>query len=161
METKGLVTRIHLTTAIEAPLEACFDVCLNVDIQLSLDRGMRAVDGVESGPLRLGDTVTWRARHFGVAWRMTSEIIKVDRPHSFTDQMRRGPFADWRHTHTFQSTETGTRMLDDVEYHAPLGPLGRLFDAAILERYLIGLLRSRNRALKGAAKRAVAPSPSS
>ena len=153
------MTHIRLTTEINAPPEVCFDVCLNVDVQLSLDRGMRAVNGVSNGPLRLGDTVTWRARHFGVAWRMTSRIIEVDRPYCFSDRMQRGPFAWWHHVHTFKQTETGTRMVDEVEYRAPLGWLGRVFDAAVLERYLIQLLRTRNRELRKVAERVVAAAP--
>ncbi len=149
---RGRVTHIRLTTEIAARPAVCFDACLNVDVQLSLDRGMRAVDGVAAGPLRLGDTVTWRARHFGVLWHMTSRIIAVDRPHSFVDRMQRGPFADWRHIHTFEPTSMGTQMRDDVEYHTPLGWLGLLFDAAILEMYVTRLLTSRNQRLKRLAE---------
>lgn len=147
------MTHIRLTTEIQAPPEACFDLCLNVDTQLSLDGGMAAVGEVRRGPLHLDDTVTWRARHFGIPWRMTSKIVQVDRPWRFADQMQQGPFAHWRHVHTFERTGVGTHMQDDVEYQPPLGLLGRLFDATILERYLIRLLRSRNRRLKCVVER--------
>src|SRR5579872_3594952 len=150
---RGHVTHIRLETEIEAPVDLCFDLCLNVDVQLSLDLGTRAVGGVTRGRLNPGDTVTWRARHFGVPWRMTSAIIRADRPRCFADEMQSGPFAHWRHVHTFEEGEIGTRMLDDVEYHPPLGPIGRLFDVAILERYLTRLLRSRNQQLKRIAER--------
>jgi ligand-binding SRPBCC domain-containing protein len=109
---------------------------------------MRAVAGVRAGPLRLGDTVTWQGWHFGVPWRMTSEIVEVDRPHCFADQMLRGPFARWHHVHTFQRTANGSRITDDVEYDTPLGVLGRLFDAVVLERYMKRLLTGRNRRFK-------------
>lgn len=142
------MTYILLTTDIDAPVEVCFNLCLNVDVQLSLDRGMRAVAGVTSGPLHLRDTVTWRARHFGVHWRMTSKIIALDRPHSFVDQMQNGPFAGWQHTHTFEGNSLGTRMRDEIQYQPPFGALGRLFDAATLETYLTRLLRWRNGRLK-------------
>jgi len=142
------MTRILLTTDIEAPPEVCFDLCLDVDVQLSLDRGIRAVAGVTRGPLRLGDAVTWRARHFGVLWRMTSMIIEVNRPHSFVDQMQDGPFAAWQHVHTFAASGLGTRMCDEVKYWPPLGFLGRFFDAIILEAYMTRLLGSRNCRLK-------------
>ncbi|MBV9282301.1 MAG: SRPBCC family protein [Chloroflexi bacterium] len=150
------MTRIQLTTEIEAPTAICFDLCLNVDVQLSLDRGMRAVGGVQAGPLHQGDRVAWQARHFGLPWRMTSGIIEVDRPRCFADRMQSGPFADWHHVHTFEETGNGTRMRDDVEYHPPLGPLGRLFDAAVLERYLTRLLKARNGRLKGLVEKTVA-----
>ena len=149
---RGHVTHIRLATDIKAPVDVCFDFCLNVDVQLSLDPGMRAVGGVKVGPLTLGDAVTWRAWHFGIPWHMTSEIITVDRPHCFGDQMQQGPFAHWRHVHTFEEIGIGTRMHDAVDYDAPLGPIGRLFDATLLDRYLTRLLRSRNRRLKRLAE---------
>src|SRR5579872_5494473 len=145
---RGRVTHIGLATDIDAPVDVCFDLCLNVDVQLSLDPGMRTDGGVRGGPLALGDSVTWRARHFGIPWRMTSRIITVDRPRCFADQIQRGPFAHWRHVHTFEDIGSGTRMHDAVDYDAPLGPIGRLFDAALLERYLTRLLNSRNRRFK-------------
>jgi ligand-binding SRPBCC domain-containing protein len=113
---------------------------------------MRAVAGVTGGPLHLGETVTWRARHFGVLWRMTSKIVTIDRPHCFVDHMENGPFAAWQHTHMFEESSLGTRMRDDVQYRPPLGVLGRLFDAVILERYLRRLLRSRNDRLRVVAE---------
>jgi ligand-binding SRPBCC domain-containing protein len=131
---RGHVTHIRLATDIKAPVDVCFDFCLNVDVQLSLDPGMRAVGGVKVGPLTLGDAVTWRAWHFGIPWHMTSEIITVDRPHCFGDQMQQGPFAHWRHVHTFEEIGIGTRMHDAVDYDAPLGPIGRLFECPASRR---------------------------
>jgi ligand-binding SRPBCC domain-containing protein len=140
--------RIDLTTSIAAPPERCFDMALNVDVQLSLDSGMRAVAGKRGGPLRLGDTVTWRAAHFGVPWHMTSEIILVERPQRFEDEMQRGPFAYWHHVHRFEPDPEGTLMSDTVHYQTPLGFIGWIFDGLVLHRYLVQLLEGRNRRLK-------------
>jgi|SRR5947209_6246024 len=147
--------RILLTTDIEAPPEVCFDLCLDVDVQLSLDHGMRAVAGVTRGPLHLGDALTWQARHFGVIWRMTSTIVEINRPHCFVDQMQDGPFAAWHHVHTFDEIDQGTRMRDEVTYRAPLGLFGDLFDAVILGAYLTRLLGSRDRRLKDVIEKSV------
>jgi ligand-binding SRPBCC domain-containing protein len=139
---------IELTTYVGAPQDLCFDQVLNVDIQVQLDTHTRVVDGITSGPLRCGDWVTWRAVHFGLPWRMTSEIVEVDRPLCFIDAMRHGPFARWRHTHRFEPLGGGTLIHDHVSYQAPLGLVGRLFDEAVLQRYLTGLLASRNQRFK-------------
>lgn len=147
---------LRLITDIAAPLETCFDLVLNVDVQRSLGQCMEAVAGVQTGPLRLGDTVTWRARHFWIYWRMTSKIIEVDRPRLFCDAMQRGPFAAWHHCHEFGATPAGTRMVDEVHFTAPFGPLGRLAEHLVLGPYLRRLLEARNRELKLLAERQAA-----
>ncbi|MGH2688228.1 MAG: SRPBCC family protein [Actinomycetota bacterium] len=84
--------------------------------------------------------MTWRARHFGVRWRMTSAVTAFAYPAKFVDEQVRGPFARWRHEHRFEDLGGATRVTDVVDYEVPLGPLGRLFDALVLNRYLTGLL---------------------
>jgi ligand-binding SRPBCC domain-containing protein len=110
--------------------------------------GERAVAGVTSGLIGPGQEVTWRARHFGVWWRMTSRIVDYERPCRFVDQMRRGPFAAWRHEHRFERHFAGTRMVDVAEYRLPLGPLGGLVDLLLVRRYLRRLLETRNHYVK-------------
>ena len=39
-----------------------------------------------SGIIGLGETVTWRSRHLGVTWTMTTLISEMDRPHRFVDR---------------------------------------------------------------------------
>ena len=58
---------IHLETSIDAPPEIVFDAArdVTVHIESARDTGERAVAGVTHGPMDLGDTVTWEARHFG------------------------------------------------------------------------------------------------
>ncbi len=143
---------IQLTTHLPASQETCFDLVLNVDVQVQLDSTTRVVGGVTSGPLHLGDCVTWRAVHFGLPWRMTSKIVEVERPRCFVDAMQHGPFASWRHVHQFELLPTGTLIHDSVDYVAPLGILGKLFDAVVLQRYLTGLLASRNQRLRQLAE---------
>ncbi len=149
---------IQLTTYVPASPETCFDLVSNVDVQVQLDSTTRVVGGVTSGLLHLGDYVTWRAVHFGLPWRMTSKIVEVERPRRFVDAMQHGPFASWRHVHRFEPLPTGTLIHDSVTYVAPLGILGRLFDAVVLRRYLTGLLASRNQRLRQIVE-GRAPSP--
>jgi len=88
------VRLIRLETLIAAPVAACFDLSLSVDAHTvsMAASGERAVAGVTSGVMKLGDTVTWRARHFGIAFRMTSAITYYERPIRFVDEQQRGPF---------------------------------------------------------------------
>jgi ligand-binding SRPBCC domain-containing protein len=153
------VGSFRVETHIAAPAVACFELSLSVDAHVASmsASGERAVAGVTTGVMRLGDTVTWRATHFGIPFRMTSAITEFDRPSWFVDEQVAGPFARWRHEHSFAATTAGTLMTDVVDFAAPLGPLGRLVERAVLDRYLRGLILERNRHLKGALETAEGP----
>jgi ligand-binding SRPBCC domain-containing protein len=142
--------RLRLDTYIAAPPEVCFDLSRDVDRHVAWagSSGERAVAGVTSGRMALGDEVTWEARHFGVSWRMTSRIVAYDRSRSFVDEMQRGPFRRWRHMHRFEPAGQGTLMVDEVEFASPLPLLGRLADLLVLGRYMRRLLQDRNAQLK-------------
>ena len=148
---------IRLETWIAAPPERCFDLARSVGLHLgSMARtGEWAVDGVTGGPMGLGDSVTWEARHLGRRWRLTSQITEFERPHRFVDEQVRGPFAGFRHVHTFAACDGGTLMTDEFAWTAPLGPLGRAANRLVLKRYMRRLLEERNRYLKRVAERAI------
>lgn len=144
--------RIELTTEIPATPEQCFELSLSVDVhQASMsDSGERAVAGVTSGVMRLGDSVTWKARHFGVPITMTSVISEYDAPIRFVDEQQSGPFRRWWHEHRFESIRNGTLMTDVVEFEAPAGLVGRLLNVLVLTRYMTTLLERRNAWLRDA-----------
>ena len=135
-----------LTTRIAAPPAACFARSLSVDAHTSsmAHSGEQAVGGVTSGVLGPGETVTWRARHFGVRFTMTSAITTYEAPHRFVDEQVRGPFRSWWHEHRFEAVEDGTLMTDTVAFTSPVGPVGRLVDRWVLGRYMATLLQRRN-----------------
>jgi hypothetical protein len=58
---------IELATSIAAPTERVFDLARSIDLhtERTAGTGERAVAGVTSGLIGLGEEVTWRARHFG------------------------------------------------------------------------------------------------
>jgi ligand-binding SRPBCC domain-containing protein/ketosteroid isomerase-like protein len=116
----------------------------------------RAIAGVTRGRMGLQDDVTWRAWHFGLRWTMTNRITAFDRPRRFVDEQVRGPFASFRHEHRFDAEPGGTLMVDRVEFSAPLGWAGWLFERVVLGRYLAALLRRRNAFIRGRASDAVA-----
>jgi ligand-binding SRPBCC domain-containing protein len=142
---------IRLDTVIAAPIGDCFDLSLSVDAHttsMSASRE-RAIRGATRGIMRLGDTVTWRARHFGIPFRMTSAITEYEYPSRFVDEQQHGPFQRWRHEHRFTALANGeTQMTDLVQFRSPLGPLGSVADRLVLDRYLPHLLGQRNAWLK-------------
>ncbi|MEU4406338.1 SRPBCC family protein [Streptosporangium sp. NPDC023963] len=145
----------EIVTHVMAPPERVFDISLDVDVHAASMVGSseKAVGGVTTGSLKLGDTVTWRARHFGIRWRMTSTISAYDRPGHFADEQVSGPFKRWYHAHHFQSCgHGGTVMSDVIEFAAPLGPLGRIAEILALRHYMPKLIRVRNQHIKQVAE---------
>ena len=102
--------------------------------------------------MKLGDTVTWEAVHFGIKQRLTSKITAYERPYRFTDEMIQGAFQEIIHIHEFITQPSGTLMIDLFTFRAPLGIFGRLAETLFLTRYMKGLLLTRNRYLKQVAE---------
>ena len=94
---------IELETSIDASCERVFDLARSVDVHLDSTRGTgeRAIAGVTSGLLELGDEVTWRARHFGIWQSLRARITIFDRPRHFRDSMVSGAFRRFDHDHFF------------------------------------------------------------
>ena len=147
---------IRLETFVAAPIERVFDVARDIDVhQRSMAHtSERAVDGRTAGLIGLSETVTWRARHFGRTWSLTSRIVAFEPPTRFVDEQVSGPFRGFRHEHRFEQHAGGTLMTDDWEHVAPFGLVGRIVDRIVLDRYMRGLLVTRNATLKRAAERA-------
>jgi ligand-binding SRPBCC domain-containing protein len=145
---------IRLETSIDAPPERCFDLSLSVDLHRHsvAHTHERPIAGVTSGVMKLGDTVTWEAVHFGIKQHLTSKITAYERPYRFTDEMIQGAFQEITHVHEFVRQPSGTLMIDLFTFRAPFGILGRLAETLILTRYMKGLLLTRNRYLKQVAE---------
>ena len=146
---------IELKTIIKANPEVCFDLSLDIDLHMQSMKqtNERAIAGTTTGQIQRGETVTWKARHFGLNFTMTSQITELIRPMFFKDEMIRGPFKYLRHQHIFGQTPEGTLMTDLFDFRSPLGILGTMADKLILEGYLRKLLIKRNELIKTTAER--------
>jgi ligand-binding SRPBCC domain-containing protein len=145
---------IDLTTPIAAPVERVFDLSRSIELhEASTARtGERAVAGVTTGLIGLGQEVTWRARHFGISQKLTVRITEFERPAHFADTMVRGAFRRMEHHHHFEPSPGGTTMRDVFDFASPLGWLGRFVDALVLTCYLRKFLIERNQLLKRVAE---------
>ena len=126
-----------------------FDLARDIDVHTHSQAGAseRATAGVTGGLIELGQTVTWKARHFGLPLSLTSRVTEFDAPHRFVDEQTRGPFTSFRHEHVFEPAEHGSVMTDRVQFTAPFGLLGRLIEKLVLECYLTRLIAERGRYL--------------
>jgi ligand-binding SRPBCC domain-containing protein len=145
---------IRLETWIDAPVERCFLLCLSVDLHLASARASReqAVEGVMTGLISEGETVTFRGRHLGLKLRHKSRI-DVLRPYSyFRDVMVSGVFSRFEHEHHFATMDDGTRLSDEIRFTAPWGVLGRLATKILVKRHLTAFLLERNAVIKQVAE---------
>jgi ligand-binding SRPBCC domain-containing protein len=145
---------IEISTEIRAPIERVFDLSRSIDFHTAstAQTGERAVAGVTSGLISLGQEVTWRARHLGVRQHLTSRITAFHPPLHFRDSMVRGAFRRFDHDHFFTQRGDTVLMRDVFDYESPFGILGRMADWLFLQRYMTGFLRARIRLIKEAAE---------
>lgn len=146
--------RLEVLTRIQAPAARCFQLALSVEAHAVSARqtGEQVVGGRQHGLLQLGDSVTFRARHFGVWQTLTSQITALQAPTYFRDEMQRGAFKAMQHEHFFEPAGAATLMRDVFDYTAPLGWLGRVADRLGLARHLRQFLAQRGQVLKQLAE---------
>ena len=146
--------KIILTTSINAPIEKVFDLSRSIDLHMESTKqtGEKAIGGKTSGLIELGETVTWRAKHFGIWQTLISKITEFDRPNLFVDEMLSGAFKSFRHEHHFAISGDQTIMKDIFEFESSLGVLGKIFNKLFLTRYMTKFLEERNRVIKELAE---------
>lgn len=144
------MTTIEVLTRINAPQERCFYLALSVDLHALSARQTKEtiIAGVRNGVLQLHDSVTFRARHFGVWQTLSSRVTALQAPTYFRDDMQQGAFKSMWHEHYFEQDGAATLMRDVFVFTSPLGWLGKLVDALVLKRYMRQFLRQRGLVVK-------------
>ncbi|GEO11119.1 SRPBCC family protein [Segetibacter aerophilus] len=144
------MTTIELYTYIKAPITVCFNLSRSAELHMisTSKTDEKVIAGRSSGLFEKGDTVTWKARHFGVYHTLQMEISALSFPYSFEDRMVRGPFKSICHNHHFQEANGLTVMKDVFQYEVPFSLFGQLFNQMILRKHMRNLLEERNRTIK-------------
>jgi len=110
--------------------------------------GEEAVDGVVTGLIGEGETVTFLGRHFGMRRQHTIRVATV-RPYSyFRDVMVAGTFPRFEHDRHFAPMDDGTRIRDEIHFSTGWGPLKRI----LARRRLTDFLMERNSVIKRVAE---------
>lgn len=96
-----------------------------------------------------GTILEYRLRIYGAPVKWRTRIETVDPPTRFVDVQDKGPYAMWRHTHTFREVDaTHTEIRDQVEFAMPLGPLGDIAYRLLVARSLAEIFDFRAAALR-------------
>lgn len=151
-------SQILLATHINAPIGKVFDIARNIDVHVESTKhtGEQAIAGRTSGLIELGESVTWRAKHFGIWQTLTSKITEMEYPNHFTDIMVEGTFKNFTHEHYFYPILNQTMMRDIFTFESPGGIMGDIANWLFLSNYMTRLLLKRNEVIKQVAE---APSP--
>ena len=141
---------IKIETEINSGIKICFDLSRSIDLhKISTQQtNEQAISGKISGLIELNESVTWKAKHFGIYQKLTSKITEFEKPNQFVDEMVNGIFKNFKHEHIFTNLSNRTLMTDIFDYESPLGVLGKLADKLFVKKYMTKLLEERNRVIK-------------
>lgn len=146
---------IKTETIILAPIERVFLLSLSVDIHTKSTGNTheKAIDGKTSGIMKLGDRVTWQAKHLGVTQKLSSSVTAYEKPNYFVSEMYQGIFKKLYHQHIFKTPDPQKCMMIDImEINAPLGILGKIAEHLFLDNYMKKFLLQRNEYIKKVAE---------
>ncbi len=142
--------RIELQTKINAEKWIVFNLSRSIELhKVSTEHtNEKAIAGKTEGLIELNESVTWKAKHFGIYQKLTSKVTALEFPNYFVDEMVNGAFKKFRHEHHFTDSDNTVVMRDVFDYESPLGYLGKLADFFFLKNYMIKLLQKRNLIIK-------------
>jgi ligand-binding SRPBCC domain-containing protein len=144
---------INLETRIAAPIERVFDLMRDVEAHVETTSGTgEQVVSSSAKLLGMNDTVTFRARHFGIWQSLSARVIEFEPPVCLIDVQTKGAFKSLRHEHRFREEGNITVMTDRLQIEAPLGPLGWIAERLFLKSYMRNFLIRKNQALKELAE---------
>jgi ligand-binding SRPBCC domain-containing protein len=84
---------------------------------------------------------------FNIPMSWVTEITHVNEPHYFVDEQRKGPYSMWHHEHHFKTIEGGVEMTDILHYEVPLGVIGNILNAVMIEKKVKGIFEYRTKVL--------------
>lgn len=97
--------------------------------------------------MAVGTMIHYNLRLHAIPIRWVSEITAWEPPYRFVDEQRKGPYLQWIHEHRFEQRDSGTTIIDCVDYAVLGGALiNKLFVLPDLQRvfdYRHSILRDR------------------
>jgi ligand-binding SRPBCC domain-containing protein len=86
-------------------------------------------------------TEVWLEGNLVMKSRWHSRITYL-KPYVYIDEMLEGRFRVWKHTHTFEPRDTGTKVIDTIDFELPYGLLGKVLEAYV-EKQLAKIFAQR------------------
>jgi len=145
------VYRLEQSQLIATERKAVFGFFSNAFNLEKLTPGFLNFQILTEGPIDIQkDTIIeYRIKLFGIPMFWRTRIERFEPDTVFIDSQVKGPYALWRHTHTFEDVPEGTLMRDIVIYKLPFGFLGTIAHALFVRRTLKKIFEFRRDALAG------------
>lgn len=141
------MTKIELSTHIQAPIARCFDLARSIELNSNLYNENPA-HKITRGLLETGQRVQRVTSYLGMRYISEIELKHCTKPYFFSDEMKEGPFITFVHDHFFYEFPYETIMVDNVYFRSPWGLLGEAADTLLIKRYILQMLKRRNKTIK-------------
>ena len=134
----GRIHRLERTQQIQRPLDIVFAFFADAtNLEAITPRFLRfSIITPTPVEMRSGARIDYAMSLFGMPVRWRTRITEWEPGLRFVDEQEAGPYSVWRHTHEFEPRGEATLVRDVVDYAVPLGPLGSIAHALVVERTL-------------------------
>ncbi len=139
------------TQVVPIPLAEAFEFFANARNLERLTPDLVHFQFLKAPPERIspGTILEYRLRIFGIPVKWRTRIESVNSPFEFVDVQDKGPYARWRHAHSFRAVDPShTEIRDRVEFAMPLGPLGEIAYRLLVARSLRRIFDYREASLR-------------
>ena len=123
------IHKLERTQVVPIPIAEAFEFFANPRNLERLTPDLVHFQFLKAPPEKVsaGTILEYRLRIYGVPVKWRTRIESVEPPNRFVDVQDKGPYAMWRHTHSFRKVDAShTEIRDHVEFAMPLGPLGEI-----------------------------------
>ena len=117
---------------IGVPPEKAYDYIAAPEKATSFIPGLNRISNVAPPEPEVGRTWDYEFNWFGLVVSGNSRCTKLERPSVYQFQTVTGNRSTW--TYRFEPTDTGTRVIFDVDYEVPQSQLARFAAEGTLER---------------------------
>lgn len=138
--------RTQIVPAPRGEVFAFFEDPRNLGVITPPEMGFKILK-MDDLPMREGFRIKYRIRVFGVPITWVSKITAYEPGKRFVDDQVRGPYASWRHEHSFGDVDEGTLIRDRVQYRLPFGILGSAAMGGVVARRLRHIFDYRARVI--------------
>lgn len=137
--------RIENSILLPFPVGSVFDVLAqpaNWPILVPVEMALRIITGPDK--VVTDSVVELEGKYWGFKRKITFTIKECERPRSFLQVQKEGPFRHWIHSHLFDEVKPEeTRLTEVLEFEGPGGMLGLVLTPAMVERQFRQMVDAR------------------